>query len=199
VEALGIAAQAAKETAEAAQISAMTGENAALAATENARAARLSAQAIVNSERPWMILELTPIGGVPRNVYISFRFWNRGRTPAEVIEYHGDFFYHGRNEPFDDEPEFRPLEGLHEYVSPGNSVLVYGFGTELLEMQAAENTSTTWEWMEKKHKYLYFFGHIVYRDLMTYEKHESRFCYWLSPLPGVGLIIGGNRNWNQYT
>jgi hypothetical protein len=199
VTALTDSAQAAKEMAEAARINAMNSENAALAATANARAAQLSAQAIVNSERPWMILELTPVGGMPRNVYVAFHFWNRGRTPAEVIEYHGNFFYHGRNEPFNDEPEFQPFEGLHEYVSPGKSVLVYSFGTELLEHPAAENCRTSWEWMEKEQKYLYFFGHIVYRDLMTYESHESRFCYWLSPAPGVGLIIGGNRDWNKYT
>ena len=36
-------------------------------------------------------------------------------------------------------------------------------------------------------------------DLITREEHETRFCYFLSPNPGVGLVMTGPRNYNQHT
>lgn len=164
------------------------------ATRKSADAALKSAQAIVNAERPWMIIELTPIPGVPWTGYISFRAWNRGRTPAEITDYQGEFFFHGNDEEFPAEPTFRPWERLYrEYISPGNSVFVYGFDL------GGSMPPDQWQWMEKEKKRLYFKGRIVYRDLITYEEHETRFCYWLSPADGVGLIMGGDRNWNKYT
>ncbi len=164
------------------------------AAKASADAALLNARAIINSERPWMIIELTPIPGVPRQGYISFRAWNRGRTPAEVTNYQGDFFFHGIDEDFPAEPKFKPWERLYrEYISPGNSIFIYGFDL------SGSMPPDQWQWMQKEKKYLYCKGRIVYRDLITYEEHESRFCYWLSPADGVGLIMGGDRNWNKYT
>jgi hypothetical protein len=161
---------------------------------KSAEAALLNAQAVVNSERPWMIIELTPIPGAPKQGYVSFHAWNRGRTPAEIMAYQGDFFYHGYSEEFASEPIFKPLETRYRVcISPGNSIEIYGFSL------TGSLPPDHWEWMQKERKYLYFYGNIVYRDLIAYSEHESRFCYWLSPVDGVGLIMGGERNWNKYT
>jgi hypothetical protein len=166
----------------------------ATAASNNALAASLSAQAVINSERPWMIIELTPIPGVPKEGYVTFRAWNRGRTPAEILAYQGNFFFHGYDEDFKPDPTFKPLETRYRIcISPGNSIELYGFSL------TGSLPPDQWEWMEKERKYLYFYGNIVYKSLISYEEHESRFCYWLSPVPGVGLIMGGDRNWNKYT
>lgn len=170
------------------------GKIATEAAKKSADAALKNATAIVNSERPWMIIELTPISGVPWTGYISFRAWNRGRTPAEITDYQGDFFFHAVDEEFPAEPTYKPWERLYrEYISPGNSVSIYGFDL------SGSLPPDQWQWMGKEKKRLYFKGRILYRDLITYEEHESRFCYWLSPAEGVGLIMGGERNWNKYT
>jgi hypothetical protein len=163
-------------------------------AEKSAEAALLNARAIINAERPWMIIEPTPIPNAPWSGYVSLDAYNRGRTPAEITNYQGDFFFHGFEEEFGLEPTFAPLERLYrQYISPGNRVSVYGFdiGASLPQDQ--------WQWMHKERKRLYFKGRIVYRDLITREEHESRFCYWLSPAEGVGLIMGGDRNWNKYT
>jgi hypothetical protein len=187
-------AEAASKNAEFSKLNAVATEKSADAAKASADAALLNAQAIINSERPWMIIELTPIPGAPKNGYVTFRAWNRGRTPAEVTEYRGDLFHHGIDEDFAPEPEYKPWERLYrEYISPGNSVLIYDF--DLSSSLPADH----WEWMQKERMRLYFKGHIVYRDMITHEEHESRFCYWVSPAPGVGLIMGGDRNWNKYT
>lgn len=161
----------------------------------SAEAALQNARAVVNSERPWMIFELQPIPGVPKQGYVSFNAYNRGRTPARVISRQGDFFYRGRdNEVWEEEPVYRPIEDYHKtIISPGNFVHVYGFSLD------SSLPHDNLEWMERNNKYLYFRGRIVYEDLITYERHESRFCYWLSPAPGIGLIMGGGSGWNKYT
>lgn len=189
--------QSAEKTDRMIVIAAQEAENgkvATEAAKKSADAALKQATALVNSERPWMIIELTPIPGVPKQGYVSFHAWNRGRTPAEITDYRGDFFFHGIDEEFPAEPTFKPFEMIYrQYVSPGNSIFIYGFdlGSSLPPDQ--------WEWMAKERKYLYFKGRIIYRDMITYEQHESRFCYWVSPALGVGLIMGGDRDWNKYT
>jgi hypothetical protein len=163
-------------------------------ARDGAKAALLNAQAVINSERPWMLIELTPIPGVPWTGFINFRAWNRGRTPAEITDYQSDFFFHGIDEDFAPEPTFRPLERLYrEYISPGNSLSIYGFDLN------GSMPPDQWQWMTKEKKRLYFKGRILYRDMITHEEHESRFCYWLSPAEGVGLLMGGERDWNKYT
>jgi hypothetical protein len=164
------------------------------ATVKAAEAALLNAQAVIKAERPWMIIEPTPIPHAPLSGYVSFDAYNRGRTPAEITNYQGDFFFHGIDEGFDLEPTFAPLERLYrEYISPGNKVSVYTFSID------GVLASDQWQWMHQEQKRLYFKGRIVYRDLITHEEHESRFCYWLSPAEGVGLIMGGDRNWNKYT
>jgi len=56
-----------------------------------------------------------------------------------------------------------------------------------------------WEAMNKKNQRLTFLGHVVYKDLITRADHETRFCFFLSPNPGVGLIITGPRHYNRHT
>jgi hypothetical protein len=187
-------AEAANKNAEFSKLNAEATEKSADAAKASADAALLNARAVINSERPWMIIELTPIPGVPKEGYVVFRAWNRGRTPAEILAYQGNFFYHGHDEQFKPDPTFKPLETRYRVcISPGNSIEIYGFSL------TGSLPPDHWEWMQKERKYMYFYGNIVYRDLISNEEHESRFCYWLSPAPGVGLIMGGDRNWNKYT
>jgi hypothetical protein len=164
------------------------------AARGTADAALKTATAIVNSERPWMIIEPNRPDNVPRYGTLTFTAWNRGRTPAEITFFQGDFFFKKADEDFAIDPSFKNIEFFHrQYVAPTKHVTIYWFDIQ------ASITEATWAWMEKEGKYLYLFGRVLYRDAIVGDEHESRFCYWLSPSPGIGLIMGGGRNWNKHT
>jgi len=62
-------------------------------AADSASAALLSAQAVINSERPWLFIEIVTVpanadnNDIPEHLGFSVRFRNRGKTPAEVVSF----------------------------------------------------------------------------------------------------------------
>ena len=85
---------------------------------KSADAALLNAKAVINSERPWMMIEVSRPDNTPEFGTLTFTAQNRGRTPAEVTYYSCAFFNHEIEKPFKAEPEFETLEFLHrQYVA----------------------------------------------------------------------------------
>ncbi len=66
------------------QTSLMTG--ALTAAQNSADAARLNAQAVINAERPWLLVVIKPVMGPMGGFNVHIR--NRGRTPAMITTAH---------------------------------------------------------------------------------------------------------------
>lgn len=166
-------------------------------ATEKAAEAALkNANAIIRAERPWIFIELSDPSERPREAHIQLTAWNRGRTPAEITTYtcHNLFTAEKDMPP---EPKYPNVELMYrKYVPPEKSFPVIDGG--------AFDCSTSvpaeaWEEMNVQRQRLHFIGHVVYRDLITHEEHETRFCYFLSPNPWVGLVMTGPRNYNQHT
>jgi hypothetical protein len=163
---------------------------------KNASAALLNAEAIINSERPWIFVEVGQPSQKARNAHVQFTAWNRGRTPAEIIVYTCE------SQPFitaDDltpDPVYPKVELMYKkYVAPDQSF-------PLLEPSYDCSTALTdsmWDQMNSRRQRLYFVGHVVYRDLITHKEHETRFCYWLSSADWVGFIMSGPRTYNQHT
>jgi hypothetical protein len=178
--------QATQETARAAK-----------ATEEAATAAKINSQAIINAERPWLFIATSEPKPDPRNTIAQFRVINRGRTPAEVLIFTGAFMFSDMNS-LPAVPTYG-LEGQQfshtKYLAPDDPLEIYSFNCESV-MQEED-----WKRITNEREYLVFFGHVVYRDLITREEHETRYCYWLSPAPWVGLIIGGHPGgeWNKHT
>jgi hypothetical protein len=76
---------------------------AANAAQVSAEAARLNARAIINAERPWMLLDIER--GTPKT--FSFRFTNYGRTPAEIVGFSFVLDYEKSTDDLPSPPEYR--------------------------------------------------------------------------------------------
>jgi hypothetical protein len=206
---LGLIYWQAKKTAEAAEATqrateAIKGQTTILegsvaAAEKSAEAAKLNAQAVINSERPWLFIKTSDPGQSPRTAIVTFTFINRGRTPAEVTAHYVDrFFCIPDNLP--PVPEY-PLAGYelsHKlYLAPEDT-----FSLDSLNSRDFSDDA----WKEAsipnaggRYKWLVFQGHVVYRDLITREQHETRFCYFLSPNAWVGLIPCGPPGYNQHT
>jgi hypothetical protein len=170
-------------------------EESIVIATDSAKAALLNAQAVINSERPWMFIATNPAVGNPRETHVKFTAVNRGRTPAEIIAYTGDFTYAEKAEDLDPAPHYglAGLELAHKkYMCTGDSFEVFDFDCSAIISQQQ------WEENQRNRKRLIFIGHVVYRDLITRDKHETCYCYWLSPVPWIGLIIGGPPEYNKH-
>jgi hypothetical protein len=164
----------------------------------SADAALANAKAVVNSERPWIFIEIEKSANVgsPRKANVKIFGKNNGRTPAEVTVMTCEFaFLPEANFPYTtypDEPVYPQTELTYKnYVAAGKTFDVYSFD--------CSSCVTDETWQEMKGQRLTFTGHVVYQDLITGDKHETRFCYFLSPVPMVGLIQCGPRNYNQHT
>jgi hypothetical protein len=165
--------------------------------TKAANAAFLNAQAVINSERPWLFMVTNKPEQDPLKTWVRFSVVNRGRTPAEVTFFSGDFTY-SHPDSLKPSPTYA-LEGNEfahkKYLVPDDPPLeVYDFACG-----AILQDDDRWKTMRRDGVRLFFFGHVLYRDLITREEHETRYCYWLSPAEWVGLIIGGPPEWNKHT
>jgi len=160
-----------------------------------ADAALRGVQTAINAERAWIIVNAEATGELPRKGHLYFRARNWGRTPAEVTRYSVTQVPMNRDdEAFPPDPQYQQTELTYtKYVIPKESFRVedYSLGFEM--------TDDMWETMNKRNQRLTFIGHVVYLDLISRNEHETRFCYFLSPQPGIGLVMTGPRNYNQHT
>jgi hypothetical protein len=67
-----------------------------------ADAAGLNAQAVINSERPWLVISVE--GQEARR--FAFRAKNVGRTPARLVSIHGDVVPVENGRPLPENPEY---------------------------------------------------------------------------------------------
>jgi hypothetical protein len=161
-----------------------------------ANAASLNAQAIISSERPWVLIAVdsAPDFDIPKQTHVYFRGKNWGRTPARITRMCVVSYPHIRDADFPEEPPYHQTELAYpKYVIPGESFPIENFNLSM------EWTDAMWEEMSKKKQRLLFVGHVVYFDLFTDKEHTTRFCYFLSPNPGVGLVMTGPRHYNAHT
>lgn len=176
------------------------------AARNSADAALLNATAVVNSERPWLFIEIETSdvkpdqSGVPVHVSFSVRFQNWGKTPAEIINFDDHLECRKDTEDLPMPPKYR-LEGhvwMHTRMLPPGQIWA---GPESYFF--VENWIPTDDFQEIRasRKRLLYWGRLQYRDLIGHSTtihdlkkmdtiHETCFCYFWSPSLNEFLICG---------
>jgi hypothetical protein len=171
----------------AAQVTAISAE----AAHKSADAALLNAQAVINAERPWIVItaKLTSDGIV---VYGQIK----GRTPAIIIRGWGEHIFVASPIDLPDEPPY----------SVGKE-----FDCELLQVPGDEpftvfinpianwKHTPRWDKMILMEDQLFYFGKLLYRDVIIDSNpivHESRWCFQF--IPGDSIVRTGKRSYNRY-
>jgi len=153
-------------------------EDTAQAALDSANSALLNAQAIANSERPWLLITVEPSTKVAN----SFRIMatNRGRTPARVVATSDrigiaiDESYLPKN------PEFAKEEptalSVPMILLPGESAVIQPFGRE--DVKWVCKTEESLRRIELNQDKIFLYGKVIYRDLIaTHDKvHETDWC-----------------------
>jgi hypothetical protein len=178
-----------------------------------ADAAYLNAQAVINAERPWLLIPVAeefseikdpilPDAGDMRVASVSFNLKNFGKSPARIIEQKIGLFIGEDSESVPNTYAYDSRGSLQEdYTFPQGAVI----RTEAtLEPGGYISLQGRAEVLASR-RFLWLCGYCKYRaasDLGEGLVYESRFCYlWInnSTRPKPFWIMRGPREYNRAT
>jgi hypothetical protein len=177
-------------------------EIAANAAATSAHAALLNAQAVVHSERPWILITVEPSRSKENSFTVMAT--NRGRTPARITATAEqamiavDERYLPIPPEYDREDPKAPLVPI--ILVPGESTPIKSFCREdvkpLCDSEERFRRIETWE--EK----IYLYGNVIYMDLISASgnpAYETNWCCWyIHGRQNSGLVIAGPPEYNSH-
>jgi hypothetical protein len=200
------AAQATRTAAEASlnQVEQMKEQTAV--AKQAADAALLNAQAIINAERPWLLIkgkftgDPAQISSTFGSIGISFIATNVGRSPAEIIfaEVVKKHLLSGQEildrDPFISEgiPDSQQRWTHSTWIGPGELYYFDGIGFGFAD------APEVWKDLVGGSRDFYVIGYVRYRDAIAREIHESRFCYRV-PIRTGQMVMTGPIGYNKLT
>jgi hypothetical protein len=175
---------------------------AAEAAAEAAQAALLNARAIINSERPWILISVEPSAEKLNSFTVIAT--NRGRTPASIIAKTEQTRIALDEHALPAVPGYdfqAPIPFIPRILVPGESTPIKSIGREdLLELCGSEESFKRIENWEEK---FFIYGKVVYRDLIAADDnqlHETNWCCWyIRGRQMDGLVIAGPSAYNAHT
>jgi hypothetical protein len=188
------------------------------AARDAAGAARSTAEAVVNSERPWLFLTISttqssgPLdeNGVLEHLSFSVSFRNCGKTPAEVVGFEQHVgCYENDMSGLPSPPRYASQGQVMAHtrmVPPGEEWRDIGESYFLAEQYLSDDD---WKKIRSSQKRLVYWGRLQYRDLIRESKsihdlkdlgliHETCFCYFWSP-PLNRFLVWGTFGYNKHT
>jgi hypothetical protein len=178
-------------------------ETAAEAAAASSHAALMTAQAILNAERSWILISVEPSPSAENR--FSVMATNRGRTPAMIIDTAERVRLAIDEEHLPSAPEYAEEKRAGPYTPiillPGESAAIKPFCREdvrgLCDSEERYRRVETWE--EK----IYLYGRVIYRDLTAPADsvaHETNWCCWyIHGRQNSGLVITGPPEYNTHT
>lgn len=154
-----------------------------LATTKKAAdAALLNAKAVINSERPWLLITPSSSPAGWEGHTLSTKYINQGNSPAAILFTHFDscLLPFGKKLSLEKDPWLEDLGLSHvEWVEPQGKRYVQGSIN-------SDPQQVAWLW-----------GFVKYQGPMRDEAYESRFCYMWTPKGG--FVMGGPRGYNDCT
>lgn len=178
-------------------------EEAAEAAKSSAHAAMLNAQAIIDSERPWVLVTVEPSMQVENGFVVTAA--NRGRSPAQIVSTSEQVKI-----AVDESKLPKKSENDHREPSspkvpiillPGESIGLKTFSRADARgfCESDEQFARIESWEEK----IYLIGRVTYRDLIAPPEtqfHQTDWCCWyIHGRQKSGLVIAGPREYNLHT
>jgi len=176
-------------------------EGAAAAAAVSAQAALLNAQAIIDAERPWLVITVEPSPRTENSFTVTAT--NRGRTPATIVATAEKIKIALDETHLPSPPEYGEpgAPRVPIILLPGESTAIKSFcrdeGKGICETEERFKRVANWE--EKA----FIYGKIVYRDLIAprdKQLHETAWCCWyIHGRQRSGLVIAGPPDYNLHT
>jgi hypothetical protein len=145
-------------------------------ARKTAKAALLNAQAVINAERPWVLVAAQRIEKIGGGFVIQGTI--KGRTPARITEIYS-------HRIFIDLPDNLPPSPKYDepVIAPKEPLLVSGESFKIAEVKPELIVAK--EWRERHphfnpYQFLCFYGVVRYEDCLARGKdrlHETRWCF----------------------
>jgi hypothetical protein len=180
-----------------------SGEAAAEAALQIAQAALASAQAIAQSERPWLSIAIKPSMTVENSFTVMAT--NCGRTPARIVATAEQTVIVSEEQGLDALPEY-PVGDPRDrsqplFLLPGESTSIKSFCRDDAKgiCPSEEKFKRIERWEEK----IFIYGKIVYEDTVSpanEQRHETAWCCWyIHGRQRSGLVFAGPPAYNSHT
>ena len=178
-------------------------EEVAETALETAQAALLHAQAIINSERPWILIAVEPSPGVENSFRLTAT--NRGRSPGTIVASLDRMKIAADEASLPATPEYKAGEPDAPFVPiiliPGEFTVIKTFSRDdARTLCASEEAFQRIENWEEK---IFIYGKITYKDLISppgKEPHQTSWCCWyIHGSKKSGLVIAGPPDYNAHT
>jgi len=176
-------------------------EGAAAAAAVSAQAALLNAQAIIDAERPWLVITVEPSPRTENSFTVTAT--NRGRTPATIVATAEKIKIALDETHLPSPPEYGEpgAPRVPIILLPGEFTAIKPFSRDdvkgLCDSEERYKRIETWE--EK----VFLYGKVIYKDLIAPtdgQVHESNWCYWyIHGRQKSGLVIAGPPEYNLHT
>ena len=156
-------------------------ETAAMAAADTAQASLQYAQAMIRSERPWIMITVEPCPGTENSSTVVAT--NRGKTPARILAAADHMISAIDEAHLPSAPEYLADEsGIYPapvILLPGESTAIRVFSREDVKRYCvtAEKLGRVEDWNER----IYVYGRVTYNDFIApagRESHETSWCCW---------------------
>jgi hypothetical protein len=176
-------------------------ETAAAAAAETAQAALLQAQAIVDAERPWLLISVAPSLTMENSFTVMVT--NRGRTPASILSIAEQVTIAIDEAYLPATPECGESTAprVPIILLPGESTTIKSLCREDAKRicESDEKFRRVENWDEK----IFICGKVAYRDLIASREkhiHETAWCCWyIHGRQKSGLVVAGPPGYNLHT
>jgi hypothetical protein len=164
------------------------------AGEDAANAALLNAQALINAERPWLMVEAC---GFPS---ITLKMVNKGRTPAQLIWY--------SKVPSVCDHLTGELMGEPHYGKYYDEVGVQIMNVPMIfpdgEMPAGEYSVTAlqqefperWKEICAKKRQLHLYSAIKYKGPLSEDVYVTKYCFLVK---STGAVMSGDPGYNDHT
>ena len=161
----------------------------------------LNAQALINSERPWLLITATPSEDFPNAFFV--KAVSHGSSPAQIVSYSDvRIAYCPQQQAMPAEPQYG------EIATPDTPIiLVSGESADITEISKEsargaippEHLASVKDWDDR----LYVYGVVSYHDLIDphpQKPHETRWCFRYIPnTKGDRLVQDGPTGYNRHT
>ena len=178
-------------------------EAAAQAAADSAQAALLHAQAIIRTERPWILISVEPSRSLDNGFTVTAT--NRGRGPARIVSTIDKITSAVDQSHLPEQPEFdelAPSAALSSVILlPGESTGIKSFNRD--EVKSFCGSDEKLRRVEKWEELILLYGKVTYKDLMEVggdATHETAWCCWyIHGRQKSGMVMTGPAAYNRHT
>jgi hypothetical protein len=172
------------------------------AAAQSAEAALLHAKAIMNAERPWVLITIVPSRSIENGFTVIAT--NRGRGPAQVIAAAEETTIVVDETYLPAKPEYKSQDSESPFVSiillPGEFMNLKSFSRD--DVKALCGSDEAFRRIENWEERIFLYGKVTYRDLAAppdSPPHETGWCCrYIHGRQKSGLVMAGTQEYNLH-